>query len=169
MPNGMSGGVRGELNFSYSIFPERNAVLPALRGERENTMFIVRVSSKNKQEQEIRTFTFDTERDMEKAVSALKKTTCKGFSADVDSADAHKGKIRDMWDRSTKYISSLSRTVQFGAYKDSITEVFGLKEECSEAATKTNEAICCWASRKAVLAHVAGDLYKVTYIDPYTD
>ena len=75
-------------------------------------MFIVRVSSKNKQEQEIRTFTFDTEKDMEKAVSELKRTTCKGFSADVDSADARKGKIRDMWDRSTKYISSLSRTVR---------------------------------------------------------
>ena len=131
-------------------------------------MFIVRVASGVK-EPEIRTFTFDSEKDMAKAVAALKKTTCKGFSAVVSSVDALKGRILDKWDRSSKYICSLSHTVQFGAYKDSITEVYGHQDECSEAATKTNEAITCWASRKAILAQVAGDLFKVTYIDPFTD
>ena len=131
-------------------------------------MFIVRVLSGVK-ESEIRTFSFENEKDMNKAVSELKGTTCKGFSAVVSSVDALRGKIMDKWDRSSKYICSLSHTVQFGAYKDCITEVFGLKDECTEAATRTNEAITCWASRKATLAHVAGDLFKVTYIDPFTD
>ena len=132
-------------------------------------MFIVRVSTQEEQGNEIRTFTFENETDMDKAVSELKETTCQGFSADVTSPEAHRGKIKDKWDGSTRYQSSLSRVVQNGAYQDYIFEVYGHMAECSEAATKTNAAIVNWASRKAILTHVAGDLFKTTYIVPYTD
>lgn len=55
-------------------------------------MFIVRVQS-GVTKQEVRTFTFENEQDMDKAVAVLKKTTCKGFSAIVSAVDALKGRM----------------------------------------------------------------------------
>ena len=131
-------------------------------------MFIVRVQS-GVTRQEIRTFTFESEQDMDKAVAVLKKTTCKGFSAIVSAVDALKGRIMDQWDHSSRFTSSLSHMVQYGAYRDTISEVFGHEDECSQAADETNKAATCWASRTATLSHVAGDLFKVTFVSPFTD
>ena len=132
-------------------------------------MFIVRVQTIEENRPVIRTFTFEAEKDMDYAVHMLKETSCNGFSATVKNAADTRGHIRDKWNHGTRGGCSLYRTVSFGAYKDHVYEVYGLKEECASAADKTNARVTCWADTTAVLKHVAGDLYKVTYISPFTD
>ena len=133
-------------------------------------MYIVRVQTEeNKEQPTVRTFTFETEKDMDRAVFLLKQTPSRGFSATVKNADDTRGQIKDRWNRSNRYNSSLTSTVQYGAYKDSISETYGLKDECAAEVERTNAKATCWASKKAILKHVVGNLYKVTYISPFTD
>ena len=132
-------------------------------------MFIVRVQTGDPDAREVRTFTVESEKDMDIAADALKRTSCVGFSATVESAVDTRGRIKDKWDHSNRYFSRLDRTVQYGAYQDRISETYGLKEECAAAAEATNAEATCWASTKAIFKHVVGDLYKVTYISPFTD
>lgn len=132
-------------------------------------MFIIRTQSQENMNPVIRTFCFDNEKDLDYAVTCLKQTTCKGFSASVDSPDAARGIIRDQWDRSRKGCSSLRHTLRSGPYRDHIYEVFGHQGECEESVKRTNDQINCWASKRADLFHVCGDLYRTVYTEPYTD
>lgn len=133
-------------------------------------MLIIRTQTKeNNQVPAIRTFTFDSEKDMKDAMAALITTRCKGFAAVVNKQSDKRGKILASWDRSTRFFSDMQRTVQSGAYRDEIWEVFGLKDECQAAAEKTNARATTWASVTAKVQHVAGDLFKTVYRDPYKD
>lgn len=132
-------------------------------------MFIIRVATGKGEQSQVRTFTFEDKTELKRAVSCLKQTTCKGFSANVCEPGAKKGQLLERWDRSNGFNCDLYHNVQWGPYQDRIFEVYGLKDECVEAAKKTNAEGNCWASRRADLSHVAGDLYRVTYTEPYTD
>ncbi len=132
-------------------------------------MYIIRVATEDGKENKIRTFTFEDKTEMDRAARALRWTTCKGFAADVCSPDAKQGVILDRWDYSTRYSCSLYHTIRNCAYQDRVYEIYGLKDECTTAAQKTNEKVNSWASRRASLTHIAGDLYATVYTEPYTD
>lgn len=132
-------------------------------------MFIIRVATNNGKEDKIRTFTFEDQAELNRAVACLRQTTCKGFSADVDEPGAQKGHLLERWDRSDKFNCNLYHDIQWGPYKDRIFETYGFKDECDAAAKQTNDNATCWASRRANVSHVAGDLYSVRYVDPFTD
>lgn len=133
-------------------------------------MFIIRTQTTGSNNQtEIRTFTFDSEDEMNMATKLLRQTPSKGFAATVQDEHSMRGKIFASWDKRTRSGGSLNRTVQSGAYKDSIYETFGLKDECYRAARETNEKATCWASTTANVQHVAGSLYKTIYREPFTD
>ena len=132
-------------------------------------MYIIRVATGRGEQIKIRTFTFEDKVDLERGVSCLKKTTCKGFSANVREPGAKRGQLLERWDGSNRCNCDLFHSVKSGAYEDRVYEVFGPKDECIEAAQRTNAEANCWASRRADLSHVAGDLYCVTYTEPYAD
>ena len=138
-----------------------------------DAVYIVRVQTGSNAKNVIHTFHFDSEADMNYAANLLGRTPSRGFSAETSGSDETRGIVRKSWDRRQRLfddrIGRLELTVQSGAYRDSVWELYGYKDECEAEAEETNGKAMSYFSTSAFTRHVAGDLYKVVFTTPYND
>lgn len=135
-------------------------------------MYIVRTQTGDNENVVIHTFHFDSEADMNHAADLLARTGSRGFAAVTGSDESH-GTVKRSWDKRQKFfgdlLGALEHTVQSGAYKDSIWEAYGYREECERDERETNAKRMSYFCTAATMHHVVGDLYKVVYSTPFND
>ena len=134
-------------------------------------MFIVRVQT-GRNEPKVQTFSFETERDMNRAAAVFMRMKNRGFGAKVDNADDVRGKILTSWDRKDldgHYWNSLERVVDGGRYRDSVWEWYGSEIDCAKRVADCDKDDVSYFSTHARMENVAGNLFKVTYTTPYND
>ena len=134
-------------------------------------MFIARVQT-GRNEPNVRTFRFETERDMNRAADVLMQMRNRGFCAEVDSVDAVHGKILKSWDRKDRdghYWNNLERVIDGGAYRDDVWEWYGSESEYATRVAECDKNDVSYFSTHAYMDNVVGDLFKVTYRKPFND
>ena len=127
-------------------------------------MYVIRTKDK---EGKVTTFNFQTVGDLNMALYYFSKTNAEWFAAEVQSANAAKGRI--IRKEAGSWGKTLSYNVKYGAYKDTVWGVLGTEEWCRAEADKTNNAVQCWADVTASVEHIAGTLWAVVKTDPYKD
>lgn len=134
-------------------------------------MFIARMKTMSTKDKSsvIKTFSFETEKDLDEALYHLKRCGTPVFAAESESKESTSGRMIGKWNMEKKPAYWPGYTTEYGRYKDHCWVNFGTEEECREWADKTNSESVCYFSTSASMSHVVGDLWRVDYCTPYND
>lgn len=135
-------------------------------------MFIARIkclSPEDKTSIIVKTFGFETRKDLDEALKHLQKCGCPLFAAETESRESTSGHLIGKWNAEKKATYWQGYTTECGRYKDSCWVHFGTNDECQKWADITNERAVSYFCTSASVSHVAGDLWRVDYRTPYND
>lgn len=133
-------------------------------------MFIARMKTITKDKTvAIKTFSFETEKDLDEALYHLKRCGTPLFAAEVHSKESSSGRLIGKWNERKDPVYWAGYTTERGPYKDHRWVHFGTEEECAAWAKETNDKgvsrFCTFATK----SHVVGDLWRIDYCTPYND
>lgn len=118
-------------------------------------------------EGKVTSFSFQTVRDLNTAIKYFIQTDGEWFAAEVNKADATKGRI--IRQEAGSPGKTLYYNISHGSYRDTVWGILGTEEWCKTEADKTNAEVRCWADVTAKVEHIAGPLWAVVKTDPYKD